>query len=321
MLQAHGIAAETGGQVGAALHRAVGDGQLPRPLRGEVRGAEFDHFAGADEEDFLFRQAVEDARRKMHRRGGHGNRVGADRGGRADFLGHREGALEQLAQQRADGSGFFGNARRLLHLAEDLRLAQHHRIQPRRDAEHVAHGFLLRMLVKIGLDLLRRQRVIFGQPVRRTLRVFGRAIQLGAVAGGQNRRFAHGLGPQQVVQGLTHARRIERHLLANRERGRMVIDAQSEQLHGDMTLKRDEKFRQGVLETDRAQTTRRRQEGRTPAGKPEPRLSHRAAASAASRDGHLSGRGAACAGHHAPPAKVREATQTGKIPRFRAARQ
>jgi hypothetical protein len=36
----------------------------------------------------------------------------------------------------------------------------------------------------------------------------------------------------------------------------MVIDAQSEQLHGDMTLKRDEKFPQSVLETDRAQTTR-----------------------------------------------------------------
>jgi hypothetical protein len=31
----------------------------------------------------------------------------------------------------------------------------------------------------------------------------------------------------------------------------MVIDAQSEQLHGDMTLKRGEKFPQGVLETDR----------------------------------------------------------------------
>jgi hypothetical protein len=48
----------------------------------------------------------------------------------------------------------------------------------------------------------------------------------------------------------------------------MVIDAQSEQLHGDMTLKRDEKFRQDVLETDRPQTTRRRQGGRTPAATP-----------------------------------------------------
>jgi hypothetical protein len=45
---------------------------------------------------------------------------------------------------------------------------------------------------------------------------------------------------QQVVQSLTHARRIERHLLAYRQRGCMVIDAESEQLHGDGTLRRRE---------------------------------------------------------------------------------
>jgi hypothetical protein len=58
----------------------------------------------------------------------------------------------------------------------------------------------------------------------------------------------------------------------------MVVDAQSEQLHGDMTLKHEEKFRQDVLETDRTQTTRRLNANRHAA---EPGLSHLGIPSAA----------------------------------------
>ena len=60
------------------------------------------------------------------------------------------------------------------------------------------------------------------------LRILGRAIEFGAVAGGQDRGFAHRFRPQQVVQGLAHARWVEGHLLANCQRGGMVVDAQSE---------------------------------------------------------------------------------------------
>ena len=193
-----------------------------------MRGAQFDHFTGADEQHLLRRQAVENSGRQMHGGGGHRHRVGADGGGRTHLLGHGEGLLEQLAQQRAHGPGFFGGARRLLHLTQDLRLAQHHRIEAGGDAEHVTHRILLRMLVEIRVDLLRRQRMVFGQPVRSGLWIFSRAIQFGAVAGRQDRSFAHGFRPQQVVQGLAHARRVEGHLLADCERGRMVVDAQSE---------------------------------------------------------------------------------------------
>ena len=61
---------------------------------------------------------------------------------RAHFLRHRERALEQLVQQRAERAGRLGRAHRLLHLAEDLRLAQHHRVEAGGDAERVAHRLL-----------------------------------------------------------------------------------------------------------------------------------------------------------------------------------
>jgi hypothetical protein len=101
-------------------------------------------------------------------------------------------------------------------------------------------------------------------------------------------------------KGLTHARRVERHLLANRERGRMVIDAQSEQLHGDMTLKRDEKFRQGVLETDRAQTTRSNKKAER---RPQARNRIIPGGSVHREPGDIYRAGTVCARHQAPPAK------------------
>jgi hypothetical protein len=97
----------------------------------------------------------------------------------------------------------------------------------------------------------------------------------------------------------------------------MVIDAQSEQLHVDMALKREEKFRQGVLETDPAQTTRMANAGRLARW---PALSHHGIPSATGRGTYASGRSAASPRHYKPPPQVREPAQAGKIPRFRAAR-
>src|SRR5476651_2070122 len=65
----------------------------------------------------------------------------ADLGGAAHFLGDREAALEQLVQIGAQAARLVGGADGVLDLAEDLRLAQHHRVQPGGDAEGVAHRF------------------------------------------------------------------------------------------------------------------------------------------------------------------------------------
>ena len=67
--------------------------------RGEVRGDQFDHLAGADEQDLDLAQVLEQLRGQPHRRGGHADRMRADLGRGAHLLGHREGALEQLVQR------------------------------------------------------------------------------------------------------------------------------------------------------------------------------------------------------------------------------
>ncbi|MPN15807.1 hypothetical protein SDC9_163143 [bioreactor metagenome] len=62
----------------------------------------------------------------------------ADLGGTAHFLGHRKAALEQLVERGAQHASRLGGAHGILHLAEDLCLAQHHRIEPAGNAEGVA---------------------------------------------------------------------------------------------------------------------------------------------------------------------------------------
>ena len=140
-------------------------------LGGEMVGAQLDHFAGADEQHVLLVDAGEDALRQAHRGGGHGHRIGADGGGAAHFLGHREGALEQLVQQRAHGAGLLGGFHRLLELAENLGFAQHHGIQPAGDAEGVLYRVLLRQRIKIRLDGMGLELVKIRHPLDRLLRL------------------------------------------------------------------------------------------------------------------------------------------------------
>ena len=76
--------------------------------------------------------------RELHRGGRHRDRRAADVGLRAHVLRHGERALEQPVRARSPSvPADSACAHRLLHLAEDLRLAQHHRVEPARDAERV----------------------------------------------------------------------------------------------------------------------------------------------------------------------------------------
>ncbi len=205
-------------------------------------GAQFDHLAGTDEEHALLGDRFEDALRQPHRRRGHRHGMRADLGGAAYLLGDREGALEQLIQVRAQRAGFGGGAHRVFHLAEDLRLAQHHGIEPAGHAEGVAHGLRLPQRIHVGRQFAGVDVVVVGQPADGVLvgGVFGqvavgRAVELGAVAGGEDGGLGRALAVRQMLaqraqRGLELLER-KRHLLAQGKRRRMVVDSEGEQLH------------------------------------------------------------------------------------------
>jgi hypothetical protein len=76
-----------------ARSAAVGDRHLARLARREVRRGELDHLARADEQHLRLAQVLEQLRREADSRRRHADRVAADLGRGAHFLGDRERAL------------------------------------------------------------------------------------------------------------------------------------------------------------------------------------------------------------------------------------
>ena len=100
----------------------------------------------------------------------------------------------QRGAERARG---LGRAHRTLQLTEDLRLTQHHRVQSRGDAKGVTDGVLRRERVGVRMQVLRLEAVESRQPFEclRGLGIGpapGHHVQLGSVAGGQDRGLAGG---------------------------------------------------------------------------------------------------------------------------------
>ena len=222
------MAEEAVGQLLRARLRTVGESHLARMMRGEMRRREFNHFTGADEQHALLGNARINAFRQPHRSGSHRHRARADVGFAAYGFGDRESALEQLVEHPAQRAGLFGRAHRTLELAENLRLAQHHRIQTAGHAKCMFHRTRLRQLVQIRLDLRRLHAVVIRHPVDGRARFRGRAVDLGAVARGNDRRFADRPAVHQVTQGLRHLFGMENHPLTHIERRGLVVQSEGE---------------------------------------------------------------------------------------------
>ena len=126
--------------------------------------------------------------------------------------------------------------RRLFHLAEDLGLAQHHRIETGSDAESVVRGILLWQQIEIGLHIARWQAVEVSQPLRHAIRFLRIAVNLGAIAGGENGRFPREYcppvpRPSHIRQGFRKDIGRESHPLTDGNRRGVVVNAAGEKLH------------------------------------------------------------------------------------------
>jgi hypothetical protein len=205
----------------------------PASLFAHVAGDQFDGLAGADQQHLLLRQVLEDLLRQAHGGIRHRHGAGADRGVGAHLLGDREGLLEQAVQDLAGDTDLVRGGERALHLPEDLRLAEHQRVEPGGHAERVLHGLLVGVQVEVRLDVVGRQAVEVAEPADRLAAValVEAAIHLGAVAGREDRGLVHAAARGEVMQCFGQALGRERRLLADRDRGGLVIDAEGEEVH------------------------------------------------------------------------------------------
>ncbi len=200
--QAHHLGAEARGQRLATVQRAVGNGHAARLAGSEMGGGQLYHLAGADEQHPDVGQVFKQLAGQSHRGGSHADRVRADLGAGAHLLGDRERTLEQLVQRAAQGAGLFGHAHGILHLPQDLRLAQHHGIQPAGDAESVAGRLVVVQRIGVAAQLLGGDAAAVRQPVHHglQLQLLAGAIDFGAVAGRDDGRL--GAARQRASQPL-----------------------------------------------------------------------------------------------------------------------
>src|SRR5690606_18912971 len=94
----------------------------------------------------------------------HGYRMRADGGLRTDFLGDRKGALEKLMQQSTQRASLLGRAHCVFHLTKNLRLAQHHGVQPAGHPKGMSDGVVLLVLIQMWIEAARFKSIEVGEP-------------------------------------------------------------------------------------------------------------------------------------------------------------
>ena len=209
---------------------AVGDNHFLQALVAQVPGREFDHLPGADQQGARGGQIAEDLLRQPRGGVGDGDRMAADAGVAANPLRHHKRVLEQAPEQFADAARARGAVVGLLQLPQDLRLAHEHGVQAAGHAQNVLDRLIARMAIDERLQGVARAAVKRGEPVQRPLAARRRqiAIDLGAVAGGENRRLADIALPRQLGQSPRQGLAGDRDPLPNRHRRARVVESQGQ---------------------------------------------------------------------------------------------
>ena len=127
-----------------------------------------------------------------------------------------EKAIENWAGRALFMRGFVGVA----HLAEDFGFAQEHGVEPGRNAEEMAHGVAIVVMIERADEDFAADRVKFAEEgcesIEAILCAFGRdAVDFAAIAGGEDERFVKNAAGAEFVGGATRLVRGERHTFAH----------------------------------------------------------------------------------------------------------
>ena len=114
---------------------------------------------------------------------------------------------------------------------QDLRFAQHHRVQPAGYAESVAGGVLGVVDVEVGLKMFDRQAPVIGNPRQRGLHVLCIAVDFRAVAGRKDGCLADGTRAQHSAQRVLELLGRKGELLTQAEGGSLMVEAESDERH------------------------------------------------------------------------------------------
>src|SRR5690606_3562444 len=204
----------------------------------QMHGGLLGHVPRTDDEYGATDELAEDARRQIDRDGRDARRPSCDFG----FAAYPFGALDRerhaSIEHGADRPALLGLRVGGLHLAEDLRLADHHRLEAGGDAKNVPRGVGLRSREDVALERARVDRLQTRELHERRRRwnlPRGHPVDFHAVA----RRHEHHLvQPGVTTQLLQHASEVVRadgEALAQLHGRTFVIETESDELRHERT--------------------------------------------------------------------------------------
>ena len=206
------------------------------PARDAVAHRQAGHRAGTDHEHVLAGEVADVLGRAGQRGGDDARSHPVDVGLGVRALADAQGLLEQHVERGADGAGLLADAQRLAGLAQDLALAEHHRVQPGGDVEQVRDRAVVVVHVEVRQHLVGRLAGALADHPRDRLDAAVEAVDvgvdLGAVAGGEHRRLGDVLALGDLADQLLHALGVEGDPLQDRDGGRVVGDAHDQDAHG-----------------------------------------------------------------------------------------
>ena len=130
----------------------VDDDDVAGPEPGDGGGGQRAHAPGADDEHVEPAEPTEDGLGAGEPGLDEGAADQVDLGLGVDPLGHPQGLLEQRVERGADVAVGLGVGERAAHLAEDLGLADRHRVQPGGHGEGVGDAAVLVVDVEVRLE-------------------------------------------------------------------------------------------------------------------------------------------------------------------------
>ena len=218
------------------LDRAIGNDEIADAGVHECCGDAFAHLAGADDENATAGQRAESIRSHLD-----GSMTDRRRASPDGCLGARPLAgFDRVPEQQVEcclGSAF--GLRQLpsgAHLAEYLALAEHCRIESRRDLEQVSDGSVVVLAVEVGVQFVGVEPAEIAEEVAdvgvRVVEAFSDDVDLGAVARAQHDRFANALASNQTGDRLALFVGSNAQTLEERQCASAMVDTDHHDRHG-----------------------------------------------------------------------------------------
>jgi hypothetical protein len=225
----HG-AVEFFGQLGGAVPRAIHNEEIGNAAIAQCGDDLLADGAGAEDECGVAGELAEDTLGEFDACGGDGHRAHAELSFGADALADFESALEKAVQNGAGGALFVGDLVSVADLAEDFGFAEEHRVEAGGNAEEVADGIAVVVMVERAGENFGADRVEFAEKRRESVEAivfgFGRdAVNFAAIAGGEDERFFEDAASAEFVGGAARLFGGERHPFPHLDRGGAVVQA------------------------------------------------------------------------------------------------